>query len=146
MQGSKHSTYMDEELLNQAIHAARVVRERAYAPYSGFLVGAALIDEDGGLHVGCNMENASYGLTQCAERAALTAATASGNRRITTCVVVTDAAHPTAPCGACRQVLAECNPQMRIVSVTLTDDRAEWMLDRLLPSMFGPQDLLDRPE
>lgn len=143
MQGSKHSTLMDNELLNQAIHAARVVRERAYAPYSGFLVGAALIDEDGGLHVGCNVENASYGLTQCAERAALTAATAAGNRRITTCVIVTDAPHPTAPCGACRQVLAECNPQMRIVSVTTQESRREWTLEDLLPSMFGPHDLLD---
>lgn len=143
MQGSKHSTLMDNELLNQAIHAARVVRERAYAPYSGFLVGAALIDEDGGLHVGCNVENASYGLTQCAERAALTAATAAGNRRITTCVIVTDAPHPTAPCGACRQVLAECNPQMRIVSVTTQESRRVWKLEDLLPSMFGPHDLLD---
>lgn len=143
MQGSKHSTLMDNELLNQAIHAARVVRERAYAPYSGFLVGAALIDEDGGLHVGCNVENASYGLTQCAERAALTAATAAGNRRITTCVIVTDAPNPTAPCGACRQVLAECNPQMRVVSVTMQDLRREWILEDLLPSMFGPNDLLD---
>jgi cytidine deaminase len=134
---------MDNELLNQAIHAARVVRERAYAPYSGFLVGAALIDEDGGLHVGCNVENASYGLTQCAERAALTAATAAGNRRITTCVIVTDAPQPTAPCGACRQVLAECNPQMRVVSVTMQDLRREWILEDLLPWMFGPHDLLD---
>lgn len=134
---------MDIELLNHAIHAARVVRERAYAPYSGFLVGAALVDEDGGLHVGCNMENASYGLTQCAERAALTAATAAGNRRITTCVIVTDSEHPVAPCGACRQVLSESNPQMRIISVTLNDDRAEWSLDVLLPSMFGPRDLLN---
>lgn len=134
---------MDIELLNHAVHAARVVRERAYAPYSGFLVGAALVDEDGGLHVGCNMENASYGLTQCAERAALTAATAAGNRRITTCVIVTDSEHPVAPCGACRQVLAESNPQMRIISVTLNDDRKEWTLDHLLPSMFGPHDLLN---
>ncbi|RPI69153.1 MAG: cytidine deaminase [Ignavibacteriae bacterium] len=134
---------MDIELLNHAVHAARVVRERAYAPYSGFLVGAALVDEDGGLHVGCNMENASYGLTQCAERAALTAATAAGNRRITTCVIVTDSEHPVAPCGACRQVLAESNPQMRIISVTLNDDRKEWTLDHLLPSMFGPRDLLN---
>jgi cytidine deaminase len=134
---------MDIELLNHAVHAARVVRERAYAPYSGFLVGAALVDEDGGLHVGCNMENASYGLTQCAERAALTAATAAGNRRISICVIVTDSEHPVAPCGACRQVLAESNPQMRIISVTLNDDRKEWTLDHLLPSMFGPRDLLN---
>jgi cytidine deaminase len=87
--------------------AARAVRRNAHAPYSRFLVGAAVADERGRIHVGCNVENASYGLTICAERNAVAAAVAAGARRITMVAVVTGSRPPASPCGACRQVLAE---------------------------------------
>ncbi len=117
------------------------VRENAYAPYSRFLVGAALVDADGGIHVGCNVENASYGLTNCAERAAVAAATACGRRDIVLCVVVTDTPGPVSPCGACRQVLSECNPTMDVLSTTLERNDAWHRLDDLLPQAFGPHSL-----
>ncbi|HXJ22994.1 MAG TPA: cytidine deaminase [Polyangia bacterium] len=87
--------------------AARAVRRHAHAPYSRFLVGAAVADERGRIHVGCNVENASYGLTVCAERNAVAAAVAAGARRITMAAVITGSRPPASPCGACRQVLAE---------------------------------------
>ncbi len=87
--------------------AARAVRRNAHAPYSRFLVGAAVADERGRIHVGCNVENASYGLTVCAERNAVAAAVAAGARRITMAAVASGSRPPASPCGACRQVLAE---------------------------------------
>ena len=87
--------------------AARAVRGRAHAPYSRFRVGAAVRDERGRVHAGCNVENASFGLTVCAERNAAAAAVAAGARRLLAVAVVSSARPPAAPCGACRQVLAE---------------------------------------
>jgi cytidine deaminase len=89
------------------VAAARAVRRNAHAPYSQFRVGAAVADERGRIHVGCNLENASYGLTVCAERNAVAAAVAAGARRITMAAVVSGSQPPASPCGACRQVLAE---------------------------------------
>jgi cytidine deaminase len=89
------------------IDAARAVRQRAHAPYSKFTVGAAVLDERGRVHIGCNVENASYGLTVCAERNAIAAAVAAGARRIRAVAVATGARPPAPPCGACRQVIAE---------------------------------------
>jgi cytidine deaminase len=128
-----------------AINAATAVRQNAWAPYSNFLVGCALVDANGGIHVGCNVENVSYGLTQCAERAAVTAATAAGTRRIATCVIITDTPTPTMPCGACRQVLAECNPAMEIISRTLSGAQERTTLAQLLPQGFTPEHLLGIP-
>ncbi len=132
------SREISPERIEEAVAAALRVREHAYAPYSQFHVGAAIIDADGGIHVGCNVENASYGLTNCAERAAVAAATSSGRRDIMLCVVVTQTSPPAAPCGACRQVLSECNPTMRILTTNPQREDTWFTLADLLPNAFGP--------
>ncbi len=103
------------ELQRRLLDAARAVREHAYAPASGFLVGAAVLAADGTIHVGCNVENASYGLTVCAERHAVAAAVGAGVRQLLAVAVVTASEPPALPCGACRQVLAEFGPTMVVV-------------------------------
>ncbi len=117
------------------VRAARQVRRFAHAPYSKFTVGAAVLDERGRIHVGCNVENASYGLTTCAERNAIAAAVAAGARRIQAVAV---AAQPVAtPCGACRQVLAEFAAD--VVPVWLAGARGgteEITVGALLPRAF----------
>ena len=132
---------ISHELIERAVAEALRVRQNAYAPYSKFLVGAALVDRDGNLYVGCNVENASYGLTNCAERAAVAAATAAGHRDIVLCVVVTDTPTAASPCGACRQVLSECNPDMHILCTTPHRADVWHTLSTLLPHAFGPNDL-----
>jgi len=132
---------VDTAMIHAAVAAASAAREKAYAPYSSFFVGAALVDADGNIHVGCNVENASYGLTNCAEWAAAAAATVAGRRDIVLCVVVTDTEEPVAPCGACRQVLSECNPDMPIVCATLSGIQKMHNLAALLPQAFGPESL-----
>ncbi len=123
---------MDREVL---LREAEQVRERAHAPYSGFRVGAALLTERGNVFAGCNVENASYGLTVCAERSAVLAAVAAGETRFEMIAVVTEGVEPVAPCGACRQVLAEFAPGLRVVS-RAGDQIEEWTLDSLLPAPF----------
>ncbi len=132
---------VSSETIERAVEAATNVRRRAYAPYSKFLVGAAVVDADGGIHIGCNVENASYGLTNCAERAAVAAATAAGRRDLVLCVVVTDTPIAASPCGACRQVLSECNPAMDVLCTTLQRHDAWHRVDALLPHAFGPDSL-----
>lgn len=122
------------------LSAARAAQERAYAPYSGFRVGAALEGEDGRIFAGCNVENASYGLTICAERAAVCAAVAAGAQRFRRVVVVSDADPPAAPCGACRQVLAEFGRDFRVDAVG-PKRSAAWTMAELLPAAFGREQL-----
>ena len=121
--------------------AARAASTRAYAPYSHFHVGAA-IWTDAGLFTGGNVENASYGLTNCAERSAVFAAVAAGARRLSCVVVHTPTPQPTAPCGACRQVLYEFGGEAaRLISICDGDDIVDTTLGALLPGAFGPADL-----
>jgi len=122
------------------LDAARAAQQRAYAPYSRFRVGCALEAEDGRVFVGCNVENASYGLTICAERAAICAAVAAGAQRFRRAVVVSDSDPPAAPCGACRQVLAEFGPGLRVDGVSPAG-MATWTVAELLPSAFGKEQL-----
>ena len=121
--------------LERLLDEARAVMGQAYAPYSKFHVGAALLADDGSVHVGCNVENASYGLTICAERTAVAKAVAAGVRVYQAVAIVTDGERPVGPCGACRQVLAEFAPSLRIVSEA-NGLRKEWTLDELLPEPF----------
>jgi cytidine deaminase len=122
------------------LSAARLAIERAYAPYSGFRVGAALL-ADGRLVTGVNVENASYPLSMCAERVALGAMVDAGLRRLEAVAIVTAAARPTPPCGACRQALWEFGERAIVVSETTAGLRRTWALAELLPDAFGPANL-----
>jgi cytidine deaminase len=128
------------DLTDSLISAARSVQARAYAPYSNFRVGAALESSDGTVFLGCNVENASYGLTICAERSAVFAAVSAGATRFRRAVVVSDVDPPAAPCGACRQVLAEFGLDLPIDGVG-SKGTVRWRLSDLLPAAFGPEQL-----
>lgn len=131
---------MSIEEREQLIKQAMVVASNAYAPYSNYRVGAALLDAAGGVHLGCNVENASYGLTLCAERNALAVAVAEGMRSFTALAIVSDGARWPWPCGACRQVLAEfCSPELEIYTANIDDPEQYRMnsLGTLLPFAFG---------
>lgn len=121
------------------VSAARRVRGNALAPYSKFEVGAAVLDERGRVHVGCNVENASYGLTVCAERNAVAAAVAAGARKVLAVAVVTTAQPATPPCGACRQVLAQLAADDALVLLASARGQTppeRWKLGDLLPRAF----------
>ncbi|HID15266.1 MAG TPA: cytidine deaminase [Candidatus Atribacteria bacterium] len=133
---------MDKELIEKAIEMALGVRELAYAPYSNFKVGAAIVTKDGKIFTGCNVENASYGLTICAERSAIFKAVSEGKRDFSSLIVVTDTEEPAAPCGACRQVIREFSKDLEIIMVNLKGKRVIKSLEELLPESFGPEDLL----
>lgn len=126
--------------LDGLMKAAGEARLNAYAPYSRFFVGAA-VETDAGVFRGCNVENASYGLAICAERAAAVTAVSAGAKRFDAVAVTSSAAEPTPPCGACRQFLFEFNPDMIVASQGLNGERRTWRLAELLVDGFGPSNL-----
>ena len=129
---------LTEEKITQLVDAALAVRSRARAPYSEFLVGAAILDPEGRIHVGCNVENASYGLSVCAERHAVAAAVAAGACGVEALAVATGTSPPVSPCGACRQVLAEFG-DFPIVLANPDGEQKITSVAELLPDAFGPE-------
>jgi cytidine deaminase len=121
--------------------AARSSAASAYAPYSHFPVGAAALAGSGRIYCGCNVENASYGLCNCAERTAIFCAVAAGEKSIRAVAVYTPTPLPTAPCGACRQVIHEFGADAAVISVCDTKNRIDTRISALLPGAFGPGDL-----
>jgi len=129
------------DTIERLVLEARRAAEKAYAPYSNLRVGAALINEDGKIFTGVNVENASFGLTVCAERNAIFSSVSNANRTIEALVIYTPTQTPTAPCGACRQVIKEFSQDALIVSVCDSDNRLVRTIAELLPSSFGPESL-----
>ncbi|OCS88531.1 cytidine deaminase [Caryophanon tenue] len=126
------------ELMEQS----KVARQNAYVPYSKFPVGAALLAKDGTVFEGCNIENASFGLTNCAERTAIFKAVSQGVKEFEAIAIVADTEGPCSPCGACRQVIAEfCAPTMPVYLTNLKGDVLETTVEALLPGAFTPEDL-----
>ncbi|KHF41880.1 cytidine deaminase [Halalkalibacter okhensis] len=127
-----------EELIVEAKRA----REQAHVPYSNFPVGAALLMEDGTVYKGANIENASYGLTNCAERTALFKAYSEGNKNVKMVAVVADTDRPVSPCGACRQVMVElCSRDTNVILTNLKGDITEMTVEELLPGAFTAEDM-----
>jgi cytidine deaminase len=129
---------MDDRTL---IEAALAARQKAYAPYSLFPVGAALLTESGELYTGCNIENASYGLSNCAERTAIFKAVSDGHTQFSAIAVVADTEGACSPCGACRQVMMEFAPQSRVILTNLRGDVRVTSVHELLPGAFLVSDL-----
>lgn len=128
----------DEVLVTKATK----ILDKAYVPYSEFPVGAALLAEDGTVFTGCNIENASYSLSNCAERTAVFKAVSEGNRSFKKLVVTGNTEGPISPCGACRQVLSEfCDPQMEVILTNTSGDTLRTTVGQLLPGAFTDQDL-----
>lgn len=136
--GERYGRTVTDDALFEAAHQ---VASRAHAPYSGVHVGAALLDAEGQVHVGCNVENASFGLTVCAERHAVAAAVARGSQRFVCIAIVANIEGRISPCGACRQVLHEFAPTLRVMLEGADGIRQEFALGALLPDAFSPSDL-----
>jgi len=132
---------LSPEVWEQLRARAASAMERAYAPYSNFRVGAALLAADGTVVEGCNVENAAFPAGSCAERVAVGAAVARGLREFVALAVVTESTEPTPPCGVCRQVLMEFAPDLPVLSATLSGAEARWSVSELLPHAFTPTSL-----
>lgn len=122
---------------------ARAAAQHAYVPYSRFAVGAAILTADGSIVRGCNVENASFGLTNCAERTAIFSARAAGMEEVVAVCIYTPTEVPTPPCGACRQVLNEFGPDMAVRAICNGPAIIDTTLSQLLPGAFGPKNLHD---
>ncbi|MDY0405732.1 cytidine deaminase [Virgibacillus sp. 179-BFC.A HS] len=130
---------MDQSTL---INAAKEIREKAYVPYSKFAVGAALLTKSGKIYTGCNIENAAYGVTCCAERIAIFKAIADGEKEFQHMAVVADSNRPVPPCGSCRQVMSEFFPEnMEITLTNLQDENKNILMKDLLPFSFQSADM-----
>jgi cytidine deaminase len=132
-------------MLDYLIAAARKARLNAHAPYSGFQVGAALETPTGAIITGCNVENATYGLSICAERVAIVKAISEGLTQFTRIAIVADTEAPTPPCGACRQILWEFGGDLEIILANLTEVKATFRLAQLLPLPFDGRLLGEKP-
>ncbi|SRR5712692_6004376 len=134
---------MDEQgaVVQSMKDAAERAHKNAYCPYSNFSVGAAVLTESGDIVAGCNVENASFGLSICAERNAIFQAVARGFKRIRAIVIVSRKERPAQPCGACRQVIHEFGPDAEVFSFGKSGSVTRARLEQLLPDAFGPQDL-----
>lgn len=131
---------MIEQEVQKLIQAAIETRKQSYSPYSNFAVGAAVLSDDGYVYGGCNIENASYGLTNCAERTAIFNAVSDGKRNISAIAIVADTDRPCSPCGACRQVIGE----FKIPCIIMANLKGEYKmvtLEELLPFSFSNTDL-----
>lgn len=125
-------------LIDHAIEA----RKNAHTPYSNFQVGAAVLTKNNKVYQGCNIENASYGLTNCAERTAIFKAVSEGEKEIEAIVIVGDTEGPISPCGACRQVMAEfCDENTKVILTNLKGAMVETTINELLPGFFSSKDL-----
>jgi cytidine deaminase len=130
--------------IDQLILEAKQARELAYVPYSKFKVGAALLTKDGKVYRGCNIENAAYSMTNCAERTAIFKAISEDDKEFVAIAVVADTNRPISPCGACRQVIAElCPKDMKVILTNLDGDIQELTVSELLPGAFSAEDLND---
>jgi cytidine deaminase len=130
-----------KEKLGLLVKAARGARHRAYAPYSGIKIGAAVLTSDGSIYTGANIENASYGLSCCAERTAIFKAVTEGAKKIVAIAVVGDSDDFTRPCGACRQVMVEFNPRMSVLRRGVDGFSEDGDAASLLPVHFKPPEL-----
>jgi cytidine deaminase len=129
------------QVYQQLIDSATKVRNNAYAPYSKFLAGSAVLGESGTIYTGCNVENASYGLTTCAERTAIFKAISAGEKRIRAISIVSDVPDFDAPCGACRQVIYEFGKDIDVIMSNLSGKHKTEKISQLLPYAFGPESL-----
>ena len=133
---------MDTQTQHRLLAAARAAREQAHAPYSHFKVGAALLDEQGRVHAGCNVENAAYPQGVCAEAGALSALVLAGGREVRAVLVMADASEPVTPCGGCRQKLREfARADVPVLVANTSDEVHRFTLGELLPHSFGPDHL-----
>lgn len=127
---------MNSDKTSELLRSAREVQQKAYAPYSGFRVGAALQTTSGKIYTGCNVENSSYGLTVCAEQVAVFKAVSEGESEFSAVVVCTDAEEFCTPCGACRQILLEFAPKLKIILLNSKGETKETSMADLLPEAF----------
>jgi cytidine deaminase len=131
-----------QSLKEKLIDAAMAAQKKAYVPYSNFRVGAAVLDERGEIHSGCNIENSSYGATNCAERTAIFCAVAAGARQIEMLAVITDEDDYARPCGICRQVMTEfASPDFCLIALKPDRSYVEYTMEEILPCFFGPANL-----